>query len=117
MRYFVPGLLALALACGPAARPELTDPLTPIAEAYVRLALAVGVHDPDYVDAFYGPAEWKTAADSAKIPVSEIRTRAAALLDSLRAVKLPDTTELVRLRHSYLTRQLESLAARLDMLE
>ncbi|HTG83208.1 MAG TPA: hypothetical protein VL853_00300 [Gemmatimonadales bacterium] len=117
IRHFLPGLAALVLACGPARKQDMTDPLTPIGTAYVRLALAVGAHDPDYVDAFYGPAEWKTAADSAKLPIGEIRTRAAALLDSLRVVKLPDTTELVRLRQSYLTRQLESMAARLDMLE
>jgi len=117
MRQFPAGLAALVLACGPAPRQDMTDPLTPIGESYVRLVLAVGVHDPDYVDAFYGPAEWKAAADSAKLPIADIRTRVAALLDSLRGVKLPDTTELVRLRQSYLTRQLESMAARLDMLE
>ena len=27
-----------------------------LAEAYVRLVLAVGRHDPAYVDAYYGPA-------------------------------------------------------------
>jgi hypothetical protein len=117
MRHFLPGLAALVLACGPARKQDMTDPLTPIGASYVRLALAVGTHDPDYVDAFYGPAEWKADADSAKLPIAEIRRRVAALLDSLRVVKLPDTTELVRLRHSYLTRQLESMAARLDMLE
>ena len=105
------------IACGPSGKPQPTDPLTPIAESYVRLALALGVHDPDYVDAYYGPPEWKAAADSARVPLAEIRTRAAALLDSLKAVTLADTTELVRLRRSYLTWQLESLAARLDMLE
>ena len=51
------------------------------------------------------------------MPLAEIRTRAAALLDSLRAVQLSDTTQLVALRKTYLARQLESLAARLDMLE
>ena len=117
MRAVLLGLLSLGLACGQAPKPEMTDSLTPIAESYVRLALAVGVHDPDYVDAFYGPAEWKAAADSARVPLAEIRTRAAALLDSLKGVTLPDTTELVRLRRGYLTWQLESLAARLDMLE
>ena len=117
MRLLLPGLAALVLACGQAPRQDMTDPLTPIGESYVKLALAVGGHDPDYVDAYYGPAEWKAAADSAKLPLAEIRTRAAALLDSLRVVTLTDTTELIRLRHSYLIRQLESLAARLDMLE
>ena len=39
------------------------DPLSPVAERYVHLVLALGQHDPDYVDAFYGPAEWKTQAE------------------------------------------------------
>ena len=29
-----------------------------LAEQYVRLVLAVGQHDADYVDAYYGPPEW-----------------------------------------------------------
>jgi hypothetical protein len=110
-------LSALALSCRPAGTPALPDSLTPIAESYVRLALATGGHDPDYVDAFYGPAQWRTAADSARMSLAEIRAGAAGLLDSLRTVPVSDTTELVRLRRSYLTWQLESLAARLDMLE
>lgn len=116
MRFVPAGLAFLVLACR-APNPVMTDPLTPIAESYVQLALAVGVHDADYVDAFYGPAAWKAAADSARMPLAEIRTRVAVLLDSLRAATLPDTTELTQLRRSYLTRQLESMAARLDMLE
>ena len=31
-----------------------------IAEQYVKLVLALGQHDADYVDAYYGPPEWKT---------------------------------------------------------
>ena len=33
-----------------------------LAERYVRLVLALGQHDPDYVDAYYGPAAWRTEA-------------------------------------------------------
>ena len=32
-----------------------------IAEAYVKLVLKIGQHDADYVDAYYGPDEWKPA--------------------------------------------------------
>lgn len=107
-------LLGLATCTRPVTMP---DPLAPIAESYVHLVLAVGVHDPDYVDAYYGPPEWRARADSARVPLAEIRTRTAGLLDSLGAATLPDTTELTRLRKSYLIRQLEALAARLDFLE
>ena len=43
-----------------------------IAEQYVRLVLAVGQHDTDYVDAFYGPAEWKAEAERQKVPLEKI---------------------------------------------
>ena len=33
-----------------------------IAERYVKLVLAMGEHDADYVDAYYGPPEWREAA-------------------------------------------------------
>ena len=39
-----------------------------VARAYVRLVLAVGRHDADYVDAYYGPPEWR----------AEVETRAAS---------------------------------------
>jgi hypothetical protein len=37
------------------ARPA--DGMNAVAERYVNLVLALGQHDPDYVDAFYGPPE------------------------------------------------------------
>ena len=33
-----------------------------IAESYVKLVLAMGEQDADYVDAYYGPPEWKSKA-------------------------------------------------------
>jgi hypothetical protein len=92
------------------------------AEAYVKLVLAVGQHDADYVDAFYGPAEWRREAEAAKRPLADIRRDAEGLLASLAAqppaATVPDTAdaELLRLRHTYLTRQLQAMTARIDLL-
>jgi hypothetical protein len=44
------------------AQPPQADPLGPVGERYVKLVLAVGEHDADYVDAFYGPADWRPQA-------------------------------------------------------
>ena len=52
-------VLAGALVIGQAP----ADPLRPVAEQYVKLVLAVGQHDADYVDAFYGPPEWRKEVD------------------------------------------------------
>ena len=57
-----------------------TDPLNAVAERYAHLVLALGQHDPDYVDAFYGPSEWKTEAEKVKKSVDAIATEAAHLI-------------------------------------
>jgi hypothetical protein len=53
----------------------------------VRLALRLGLHDPDYVDAYIGPPEWKpSAADTARarqVPVAELRGEADRLIRQL----------------------------------
>ena len=85
------------------------------AERYVRLVLAVGQHDKDYVDAFYGPAAWKAEAEAAKRPLSAIAADAAALIATLQRTPEP-TDEMLRLRRHYLARQMQALATRVEML-
>ncbi|HSH39666.1 MAG TPA: hypothetical protein VK993_12880, partial [Chthoniobacterales bacterium] len=51
--------------------------LSALAEQYVHLVLAMGQHDADYVDAFYGPAEWKMRAAEQKKPLDAIGVEAA----------------------------------------
>jgi hypothetical protein len=87
-----------------------------IAEQYVKLVLAVGQHDADYVDAFYGPAEWKTEAARQKIALAGIDATAARLGGDIAAVR-DDGDELAGLRREYLRRQLDALRARVRMLQ
>ena len=54
--------------------------LNGIAERYVKLVLAVGQHDAAYVDAYYGPAEWKVEAERLKTPLANIDRQADALI-------------------------------------
>ena len=53
--------IAICASCS-AKTPSLEAQLDPIAESYVRLALALGEHDDDYVDAYFGPADWREQA-------------------------------------------------------
>jgi hypothetical protein len=85
-----------------------------LAERYVKLVLAVGQHDSDYVDAFYGPPEWRTAAD--RRPLSDIDAEAAALLSEIAGVPLDAGGGLEALRAQYVRRQLEALRTRVAML-
>ena len=111
--------LALAMtvaACGPSAGSmQSTSVMDEVAESYVRLVLAVGEHDADYVDAFYGPQEWRDEVTGERLGLPGIAARADSVIDRLRALEPPDQG-LERLRYTYLTTQLGSLAARVDML-
>ena len=104
---------ALAVAGQPA---QPATPMNTIAERYVKLVLAVGQHDADYVDAFYGPAAWKTDAARQKVPLAEIDATAAQLGTAVAEVR-EDGDELARLRREYLRRQLEAVRARVRMLQ
>ena len=88
-----------------------------LAERYVKLVLAVGVHDPDYVDAYYGPPQWREAAGAARRSVAELEADAAALAARVAAEpRAAGADELMQLRQQYLQRQIESLRSRLAML-
>ena len=78
-----------------------------IAERYVKLVLAMGEHDPDYVDAYYGPAEWR---EQPKKSLSEIRSEAVALRDDVADLEPAE-------RANYLRQQTSALIARAEMLE
>src|SRR5438309_6530163 len=91
-------------------------PLDHIAQTYVQLVLAIGQQDPDYVDAFYGPAEWKTAAEQEKKPLDTIGTEATQLRTALEKIPAP-VDEMGQLRREYLVKQLSALEVRVRMLK
>jgi hypothetical protein len=97
--------------------PRTGSDMNALAERYVRLVLALGQHDPDYVDAYYGPAEWRTEAERAKVPLNEIDAAAADLAVDLNTIAPPASApELSRLRHQFVARQLAALRARVAIL-
>lgn len=87
-----------------------------LAETYVRLVLAVGQHDGDYVDAYYGPEQWKTEAAATKLTLDAIKKRAIGAVGELKTVASTRMDEMLRLRHQYLVRQLQAVMARVDLL-
>jgi hypothetical protein len=92
------------------------DIIGEIAESYVKLVLAVGGHDDDYVDAYFGPPEWREHVKVNPVPLDTIRVHAHGLLENLSTLNLSSHEEIGRLRHRYLIGQLQSLAARVQML-
>src|SRR5882724_8245598 len=98
----------------PTATPVTVTSVNEIAEAYVKLVLAMGQHDPDYVDAYYGPPEWKKQSKEKK-PLNAITAEATRLRDQLAKISQPKD-EMERSRRRYLTKQLSALEARVRIL-
>ncbi|MGE3579410.1 MAG: hypothetical protein AB7I25_13215 [Vicinamibacterales bacterium] len=97
--------------------------LQDIAQQYVALVLALGAHDADYVDAYYGPPAWRTEAEAAPRPLPEIDDLAAHLqqrLASLGRQGVPGNdvreAELLGLRRVYLHKHLAALRTRVALL-
>jgi hypothetical protein len=107
-------VLAIILAtasCGT----ESSSNIDGIAESYVTLALSLGEYDADYVDAYFGPEEWRDQALAQGLSVASIRERGESLLTQLGLIA-PIGDELELLRFTYLEKQLGSLVARAEIL-
>jgi len=112
---------AYAIAAGgfAAAAESKTMTLDEIARGYVELTLAIGEHDPNYVDAYYGPEETRVKVKAAGADLATLALRAAELVAAATAVPPPKSgtdAELLALRRDYLRHQLASAAARIELL-
>ncbi len=108
-------LVALLILSGCATTGSRADSVDAVAEAYVRLSLEAEKHEAGYVDAYYGPPEWKQQAEAAPRPVTELRDAATALKARLAALR-PTTDPLARRRREFLDAQLTAAHTRLRMI-
>jgi hypothetical protein len=93
------------------------SPMNALAERYVKAVLALGQHDADYVDAYYGPPDWKTAVEKAKIGLDDVASQARAIRAELAKIAPEGRRgEMGQLRWQYLDRQLSAMEARIRML-
>ncbi len=125
MRTLLAACLALLLAaCAslPAAAPPQSDGLDRIAEDYVKLQLAIGEKEDGYIDAYYGPAEWRAEAEAAAAAqtLPGLRARVAALAARIGAVETVSTWlagSVESRRTGFLRAQLTAADTRLRMLQ
>src|SRR6185436_15226160 len=107
-------MLAVPLALRGAPAPS---DMNALADRYVRLVLAVGQHDASFVDAYYGPPEWKSAAAAAgKLALPELLAEATAIHAGVTAVEAP-ADQMGQLRREYLLKQASAVGARIRMLQ
>jgi hypothetical protein len=105
----VAGGLALLLAGGAKAA-SVQD----VAERYRKLVLAVGQHDKDYVDAYYGPPALQEQAARDKQDLASIRAAAQAAIADLADKQGATADEALRIE--FLRKHLRAMTARVDML-
>ena len=115
-------IFLLLLSCNEkreAPKSKLELNLNKVAEGYVRLVLQVGLYDPDYVDAYYGPEEWKPKESSKDIDSSllaDLQNTADNLLDELDKLGKYEATDLEKKRYRFLYKHLLSVKGKLYML-
>ncbi len=98
---------------------ELETQMNKIAEDYVKHVLKIGVYDTDFVDAYFGPEEWKPAEDSAKVDsavVDDLNDEVDRLLNELEQLAQFKADEMQTLRYRYLYKQLLAAKTRVMML-
>lgn len=89
---------------------EHNHTLNQLAAAYVKLVLAIGHHDPLYVDAYYGPAEWRAEAQAQGLSLDTLAEHSADLLSRLEQARHGLPCQSLRDRHYFLFKQLASVA-------
>ncbi len=93
-----------------------TEVMDSIAESYVKLVLKTGQYDPNYVDAYFGPEEWKPATDVEKVPLDELALVAEKLIQQLDQADKTEYDETEELRHAFLYSELSSVKSKIDLL-
>ena len=116
LRTLFAALSLSVLAAAASAQPPGRDSLDAIARDYVRMQLEIGERDEGYVDAYYGPAEWRAAARAAPRSVPELAAAAVALRRRVEAVGADAGTDEAR-RKDFLLAQLTAAATRLRMVQ
>lgn len=91
-----------------------------IAEDYVKLVLNIGQYDADFVDAYYGPKEWreilKTDLVFDSTAYKNLSSTTDSLLNELESLSEYKATEFETLRYRYLYKQLLACKTKIFML-
>lgn len=104
----------------PVIQSDLELKMNNIAEDYVKLVLNIGQYDADFVDAYYGPEDWRSGLktdltfDSTAYKV--LSTQTNGLLNELESLGEYKADELETLRFRYLYKQLLACKTKIFML-
>jgi len=112
-------MISLAISCQKVKKEEPPQ-MNSIAEDYVKLVLEIGQYDGDFVDAYYGPEEWKPTdnptIDDGKLPASAFLERCENLTAKLSKVDTTAFDEVEKLRYIMLGKQIHAVATKVKIL-
>lgn len=100
------------ISCAP--KEDSKKMINNLAEDYVKLSLKCGVLDPDFVDAYHGPEEWRPSGNIKPDSQSLIK-EAEEILKQLRNINTSGFDELWNLRHQYLIKQTIAVKTRMEI--
>ena len=104
----------------PIIQSDLELQMNSIAEDYVKLVLNIGQYDADFVDAYYGPKEWrenlKKDLQFDSTAFKSLSDKTDNLLNELESLSEYKATDLEKLRFKYLYKQLLACKTKINML-
>ena len=89
------------------------NPLDNHAVTFIKLSLAIGQHDGNFVDAYSGPEQWRSEAAAANSSLDDLPDQVAALRAVLDGLARSNELEAVRLNQ--LKKMTRAMAVRLDV--
>jgi hypothetical protein len=116
-QYLFTGLLSSVFIHFSCNQPTL-DPMNILAEEYVKIVLEIGQYNSDFVDAYYGPPEWKPTnkIPTDKIPPTQINKKLVDVMAKLDATD-PGHDPLKIKRKNMLQKQCIAVLSKLEMLQ
>ncbi|MFD3000451.1 hypothetical protein ACFS7Z_08780 [Pontibacter toksunensis] len=111
--------LALLGACAPARQQEANVPLMDnLAEQYVKTLLQIGQYDSDFVDAYYGPEEWKpTTPPADTFPGDTLLKQLQLVQQGLTAQDTTGLTAQEKRRIKMLQKQVLASITKVEMMQ
>lgn len=107
-------LVLIIASCKSNSNPTTIDV---IAEDYVKLVLEIGQYDNAFIDAYFGPEEWKpTEPKSETLPLENFVQRANALISQCDTLLVSDNPNLEHERIKMLKKQLIAVRTKTEMM-
>lgn len=116
MRGLLVAVSLVVAGCASAPASTAPQPINAAAEQWVRLALEIDTHEEGYVDAYFGPADWREQARARPRTIEALKAAADTLGETLTSIAAADRDADARARARVMAVGVASARFRLDML-